>query len=247
MITRSCLFIVCFAYLFTAGPEAVMAKKEAESRQNYVGFSAGVVSDNYLTGELQSDDNSTDQNNYSDEDLAPGYMLSLKIGRTTPPPEAFAAIELEGLIISGTDIEDNEFYYREFALGADVRVNADISLQAVMTNLYLRDPRGTLQPYVGFGLGWAWLDIDMDLTLQQGRTWPGTGSSSGEISTSDSDYALQLLLGFDWYMTNRLALDIGYRYFHTQATITDRIGTTNFDIDTTYNTHMLTAGLKYLF
>jgi opacity protein-like surface antigen len=126
-------------------------------------------------------------------------------------------------------------------------MKADISLKAVMTNVYLRNPRGTLHPYVGFGLGWAWLDIDMDLTLQPGFTWPGTSEGVGRISTSDSDYALQLLLGFDWYMTEALALDIGYRYFYTQAAIEDSIGTIRFDIDTNYTTHMFTAGLKYMF
>lgn len=244
---KRCLFGWCVICLFFVSSEAAMGQRGYVDKQNYVGITLGSVSDNYLTGELESDDNASTFNNYKDLDLENGYMISLKVGRTTAPPESFAAIELEALLIAGTDIDDNEFYYREFAVSSDVFMNADISIEAIMGNLYLRDPRGTLHPYIGFGLGWAWTDIDMDLLLQPGFTWPGTGNRSGAISSRESDYAVQLLLGFDWYMTETLALDVGYRYFHTEAEIEDSIGSIDFDIDTTYNTHMLTAGLKYLF
>ena len=244
---RRYLCSTCVACLLVAWSQTVMAQRGYSDKQNYVGITLGSVSDNYLTGELDSDDDTLNFNNYKSLYLEQGYMTSLRVGRTTTPPDAFAAIELEGLLILGTDIDDNKFYYREFSVGSNVFMNADISIEAVMGNLYLRDPRGSVHPYIGFGLGWAWTDIDMDLQLQPGFAWPGTTNRSGGISSSESDYAVQALLGFDWHMTDTLGLDIGYRYFHTQAEIEDSIGTTDFDIDTTYDTHMLTAGLRYMF
>lgn len=241
------LLLPLFLCMLMAFPTGAMAQSGDSQSQNYVGLTTGLVSDKWLEGKLDSNDNTANNNDYQDLDLSRGYMVSLRLGRTAAPPQDFAAIELEGLIIDGTDVEDDPFYYREFGIGSDVNASADISLNALMTNLYLRDPAGTLHPYLGFGIGWAWVDMDMNLALRPGNTWPGTTQRVGRISSRDSDFALQILLGFDWDMTEKLALDVGYRYFYTQTELKDTLGTTDFDTDMTYNTHMLTIGLKYRF
>jgi opacity protein-like surface antigen len=64
---------------------------------------------------------------------------------------------------------------------------------------------------------------------------------------SDNTYAIQVLLGMDWDMTDVLSLDIGYRYFQTKGEIVGSIGSTSFDIETNYKTHIIAAGLKYRF
>jgi opacity protein-like surface antigen len=244
--TMKKLAVFLLIYSLTLFSSSALAQGSSSDKLSYLGLTAGIVSPQYLRGELSSVDDTSDHISLSDLDLSRGYMLGMRVGRVSAPPKAFAAIELEGLMITGTDAEP-DFYYYEASATSNVTADADISVKAMILNIFLRHPFGSIHPYVGFGLGWAWFDADMVLTLQPGFIWPGTGTGTGNLDVSDNDYAIQVLVGMEWDMTDVLSLDLGYRYFRTKADATGAIGNTNFDIDMTYKTQMITAGLKYRF
>ncbi len=227
----------------------VMAQDAIWDNLNYFGVTAGLVSGEYIRGSLDTVDKSSNHHSFSDLDLSRGYMFSIRLGRTTAPPKAFAAIELEGLMIGGTDVDDQYYYKHPF--GTDITAEADISTKAIMLNVLLRAPFGKIHPYAGFGLGWAWFDMDMVLKMWPGWEWPagpGMGTDTCRLdNVSDNTYAVQCLLGVELDLSDTLSFDLGYRYFRTQAEFAENVGTNDLNIKMTYRTHSIIVGLKFKF
>jgi opacity protein-like surface antigen len=122
------------------------------------------------------------------------------------------------------------------------------SLQAttLMTNL-LWDfmPDTTLNPFVGFGIGVANLDLQLAARAN-------TGNRSIGIDDKDQVFAYQWLAGLSWEATERLNVDVTYRYLNTTSADWGPATNTSALFDPQvfsgeYTDHALTFGLRYAF
>jgi len=260
------LALVSFLCSLVLSSPAVAAETTPSEKLNYVTVAGGLVSGDFLLGDdLETKIEFPDppgRNSLPDADLSTGYLLSVKCGRLLHPPyrkhvPVKLAAELEGLIIGGTDVND-EFSGRYFLLvpevpedadpslvTAPVTADADISIQAIMLNFILTSPYGSVHPYGGIGIGWAWFESDTAFTLGQGLTWPGTGSRTNDLGKLDDDtFAGQLLLGCRLDVTDTFSFDLGYRYFRIDHAELDG---PEFDFHVEYEVEMITVGLIYRF
>jgi hypothetical protein len=263
-VKRLVLLSFLFWLLWSSSP--VLAEHGLLKKPNYVAVTGGLVSGDFLFGDdLETKIEFPDppgRNPLPSADLNTGYLFSAKCGRLLHAPyrehaPIKLAVELEGLIIGGTDV-NNEFSGKFFRLVpevpeetdpalviAPVTANADIAIQGLMLNVLLVSPGGSFHPYGGIGLGWSWFESDTVFTLRKGLTWPGTDSRVNDLGKLDDDsFAGQLLLGCQWDMTERLALDAGYRYFRIDHA---ELGGPGFDFHVEYEVEMFTLGVMYRF
>jgi OmpA-OmpF porin, OOP family len=99
----------------------------------------------------------------------------------------------------------------------------EVEATSLMANLFYDFNRGgRFQPYIGAGVGYAQLEFD-DL--------------------DDSNWAWQAMAGVAVGLTERLALDIGYRHFEVEGLEVDFDGPT----DVEYSHDAVTLGLRWQF
>jgi hypothetical protein len=109
-------------------------------------------------------------------------------------------------------------------LGATLTGTADIEhdIDMFMVNAVFRDNSGTMfgnskfHPYIGGGIGYANVDADLTLaaTVVVGTT---TLSATGSINDDDSNFAGQIMGGFDYDITDKVYLGFNASYFRTDA------------------------------
>jgi outer membrane protein OmpA-like peptidoglycan-associated protein len=112
-------------------------------------------------------------------------------------------------------------------------VDGDVHAWSAMANLFYDFNRGgSIEPYVGVGIGAARLN-----------SYVTDGADS--IDDSDTVLAYQGLLGVAIGLTERLDLDVGYRYFQADdADLTSSIPT---QVDQDYTDQSITLGIRYQF
>jgi opacity protein-like surface antigen len=241
------LLVGFLACLLTAFSSVVLAQDSHQDKENYLGVTLGLV----YPKDLDSDERFPDRVSLSDVKPQHGFILGVKVGRA---PERFArlgppalAVELEGFMISGTDVENEYYYFHPY--GSPVDLRADISITALMFNVLLRDPYGQFHPYGGVGMGWAWFAMEnVRLAMLPGWQWPDTSTNiSKQGDLDDNTFAFQILLGANIDLTQSLSADLGYRFLRAEPEIEFTKGGADLDTKMTYQTHMLTVGLTYKF
>lgn len=134
------------------------------------------------------------------------------------------------------------------ATGVTGLSNAKVKSASIMANVIydFGSADATLRPFVGIGAGLAQVGTEFAGTM--------TGAPVGTTTSADdtsSDIAAQVLAGLAWQISDRVLVDLTYRYFIT-----------NFDYDTTTSvpasdvgefgaryddSHTLSVGLRYSF
>lgn len=124
--------------------------------------------------------------------------------------------------------------------------SGDVHVWSGMVNAFIDfNRKGRILPYIGGGLGYARLEAN------------GVSSPIGTFQRFDDGenaFAFQGLAGVTYKLTERLALDVGYRYFNAQdADFQGFSGSTSFtngtaaDFDGDYRSHAVTGGLRLTF
>jgi opacity protein-like surface antigen len=72
----------------------------------------------------------------------------------------------------------------------------------------------TFTPYIGAGLGVAFVKGRNTLYATDGATFQGIGTSSISDTHSSRRFAWSLTGGGAWELTDNMAFDLGYRFFH---------------------------------
>jgi len=121
-------------------------------------------------------------------------------------------------------------------------IAGDVNATAAMANLYYDFNRdGAIQPYVGVGVGVAKIDVN--------------GAAAGLVSFDDNDTvaAYQGMAGVAIPLSERLDLDVGYRYFKApEGSFNGRVsdgegGFRPFTFDGDYEHQAVLVGLRYQF
>jgi opacity protein-like surface antigen len=176
-----------------------------------------------------------------DLDVQPTGIFGFKFG-FTPTPIKFFSFEFEYSYLNpGVDrtlLTTN---------GSDfTAIQGDLELHNFMFNAIAKYPTGKIHPYAGVGFGISYFDFSETSTARI----EGVDSST-RSSTDDTAFAWQILVGVDIDLTNKLSLDIGWRYFDTESDNDDHGDEHHHDHhrDPTmeYKTSMVTLGLKYKF
>ena len=222
----------------------VWATDTQSDERNYVGITVGAVFPN----ELKTEDIPLHQMSFPGVSLNDGGMLGVRLGHRPKKLSGMISmrIELEALVISGTDIE-NEVYYLH-PIGSRVTLDAHISMIAAMLNVLVEYSPGRIHPYGGIGLGWTWFDMrNAALSMEPGWVWLETGRRTNYAGDfSDDSFGYQLFLGLRGDLTHRLSLDVGYRYLNTKPEVR-YADPTDLDVKLTYEVGMFAAGLTYSF
>lgn len=112
----------------------------------------------------------------------------------------------------------------------DVREAGDVYLSNFFFNALLRYPDGKIHPYVGAGIGSCYFNISGTETLG-GVTW--------FEEEDDYSFAWQFLAGVNFEIANNLSVDLGYRYYGTDASL--------LITDIEYRANIITAGINFNF
>ncbi len=122
----------------------------------------------------------------------------------------------------------------------DDELNGDVTSWAAMLNLYYDFNRGgRFEPYVGVGVGAAQVEVGVEGT---GVPWFTPADSE------DTVVAYQGLAGVAIGLSERLDLDIGYRYFHApNLDISDSFADLPADAEADYTHQAVTVGLRWQF
>ena len=95
----------------------------------------------------------------------------------------------------------------------DYKTTQKATIQTLMLNTYLDfKSDASFTPYIGAGLGAALIKGESTYTLADGNFTPD--GASNEASSDLQKFAFSLTAGGAWELTEGLALDLGYRYFH---------------------------------
>jgi OOP family OmpA-OmpF porin len=134
---------------------------------------------------------------------------------------------------------EGELAYRDNALDLDAPDGGDVTAWAAMFNAYYDfNKGGRFEPYVGLGVGAASLDANAVYN-----------SGNDQFDDEDTVAAYQAMAGVAIGLSERLDLDIGYRYFVAPDAEFD--GFQDTVVPTTYGadyTHQaVTVGLRYQF
>ena len=184
---------------------------------------------------------------YSDSNYNYSYQYDIAVQETwvfgvkfgyTPPPLKYFSFEFEYSYLN-PDVDKTVLTHA----GTDyANTEGDVKLNNFMFNAIAKYPEGKIHPYIGAGLGFSYVDVSVSTT----STARGANYVSS-ISNDDTVFAWQILLGVDIDLTNNLSVDIGYRYFATEA-IHDHDHESEYDsTPLDYKTNMVTLGLKYRF
>ena len=120
--------------------------------------------------------------------------------------------------------------------GLGANANGDVSSTSVMANIYFeltgmnKKPQ-RLMPYLMGGVGYARVNADI--------------TSNGLRVVDDDDYvpAYQVGGGIGYYFTEKIALDLGYRFFLTDDPEFDDAAGDPFDSE--FDSHSIMATLRY--
>jgi opacity protein-like surface antigen len=106
----------------------------------------------------------------------------------------------------------------------------DVYLSNFFFNALLRYPDGKIHPYVGAGIGSCYFHI------KGTETYRGVTLFAEE---EDYSFAWQFLAGVNFEIANNLSVDLGYRYYGTDASL--------LITDIEYRANIITAGINFHF
>ncbi|KCZ98951.1 OmpA family protein, partial [Hyphomonas polymorpha PS728] len=116
------------------------------------------------------------------------------------------------------------------------------SVTDLMVNgLYDFNKGGSIQPYIGLGVGGARVDAKAS-----NRTF-AAGAAANGFSDKASGIAYQGLLGVGFKLSERLTMDVGYKYFTVEDLNFDGKAGTAGSYDVDYQDHTATLGVRYSF
>lgn len=149
-----------------------------------------------------------------------GFGLTVAVGGTFAGDRARAELELGYRANDLDEVKYDDPIFGSFDIGGDVTTFSG------MANVYfhLLPTTAAISPFIGAGVGLANVEGDID----------------GLESDDDTVFAYQLAAGTSFAATERLSIDLQYRYFATEDP--------EFDIlESEYTTHNVMAGLRYSF
>ena len=198
----------------------------------FVGFSVTTASAGvYISGNLgavfQSDADIDDSDGSGEISFDNGGVATFAVGTTIG---SAGRIEVElGSRVNDFDeakFDETDDYY---AFTADL--DGDVTTASLMGNVYYDfKNEGSITPFIGGGLGFANVEYDID----------GVAGENYNEKDDDDVMAYQIMLGVGFAATEKLSIDLQYRYF---ATADPEIDGTDFE----YNTHNIMLGLRYNF
>jgi OmpA-OmpF porin, OOP family len=203
------------------------AANSANATEGWYGrIDAGYSVDGQLDGEIDDGADGIDFNVGLDED----WMASVGIGYAMANN-----FRLEGELA----YRNNEWGVFEDDGLIDDDLSGEAQSWAAMLNLYYDFNRGgRFEPYVGLGAGAAKVDIDVE----------GTGAVFDGASSEDTVFAYQAMAGVAIGLSERLDLDIGYRYFMApDVDISESFDEIPTDAETDYEHQAVLIGLRWQF
>ena len=127
------------------------------------------------------------------------------------------------------DIEDVKLFNQ------NATHDGEVSAISVMANgIYVFETRSPVKPYLMGGLGAARVELD--------------GVRADNVLVVDdeaTDFAYQVGLGLDFWLTESLAIDVGYRYFRVESDEFENEAGDRVDFE--YETQNATLGVRYTF
>ena len=106
----------------------------------------------------------------------------------------------------------------------------DADIHALMFNSYYDFASETKwKPYLGGGIGFSWINIE------------GSGLGVTVDTTSDAEFAYQLMAGLGYDYSSNITLNTGYRYFGSSDATFDNVANASVD------GHGLEFGIRYSF
>lgn len=207
----SLALVVCGLAAFLLFSTVSVAPAE-EANPFYVGVFGGYVIPEDL--EVDADNESVDV------DLDDSWAIGAKFGYIIPQVKWLAA-ELEYTYLADQDFDVSG-------------VDGDYSAHNVMANLLFRYPGGKIHPYAGIGLGVSMATIEAD-----GSAILGDDVIEGSIDEDDTAFALQLIAGINFEISENWSADLAYKYFYSEYEFE------NVDVDAA--SHLITVGLNYHF
>ncbi|MFN7164915.1 MAG: outer membrane protein, partial [Hyphomonas sp.] len=123
--------------------------------------------------------------------------------------------------------------------GTTVNPDGTISVMDLMINgLYDFNAGGTIRPYIGVGVGGT--RVRAKATNRVVGASPNLSAANGFTDTA-AGLAWQGLAGIGFQLSDRLTLDLGYKYFTAEELEFDgKHGGVNYDVD--YTDHTATIG-----
>lgn len=158
----------------------------------------------------------------------PGLALGAAVGY------AFENIRIEGEIAW----QKNDFD-KANPWGRELELDGDISSLAFLLNAYY-DFRNSsaFTPFVTAGIGMARIDVD-DMAAP--------GFPMPAQSGHDTVFAFQLGFGVSYAVSDRISLDVKYRYFKTQDPEFDGDASDPGTTEAEYSSHNIYAGIRVFF
>jgi len=128
--------------------------------------------------------------------------------------------------------------------GTTANASGYASVTDLMINgIYDFNKDGTIRPYIGAGIGGVRLDVKG--SNRTTGTDPNLNAANG-FNDKATGLAYQGLLGVGFALSERLTLDLGYKYFATdELSLDGNHGGTKYDAE--YTDHTATLGLRYAF
>ena len=198
----------------------VLAPVGAAMADNQKGLYVGLFGGYLIPDDLELESGGTEVN----VNLDNGYMAGVRVGYIFPAVPALA-VELEYNYMSEQDGDI-----------AEVKVG-DVTLDNLFGNIIFRYPGEWIRPYFGAGIGWSWIKVSPNELFT-----PATGMAIP--AERDNNWAWQLMLGVNFAFGKNWSADLGYRYFNADN-FTLKIDATNIDV--TYSSSVVTAGINYHF
>lgn len=194
-----------------------------------IGFSVSTASAGvYISGNLGAvflDDSDFDVDDISGEfSFDTGGVATFAVGTSIG-----AAVRIELELASRVNDSD-QIDYDDFDFSLEV--DGEVTTGSFMANAYYDfKNEGRFTPFIGGGLGFANVEYDID-------DIGGLDDTDGK--EDDDVMAYQMMLGVGFAATEKLSIDLQYRYFGTEDP--------EFDgIDVEYQTHNILLGLRYSF
>jgi opacity protein-like surface antigen len=201
----------------------------------YIGGQAGVTLPQPLTGVERTDTTSVlfpAGTKFSDLSLKTSAMYGLKLGYYF---DGLPWLGIEGEVFNTNPHVKQQFITQTAPSGttiSGITSGTYLSVLTVATNLLLRYPGATLQPYIGVGPG-----------LFFARNHFST--SAGEASTSTTQVGLNALAGVRYLVTEHVAVFLEGKYNHAQLSFgrSNTISGSN----NTYDAFHAAVGVAYFF
>ena len=169
-------------------------------------------------------------------------LFGVKAGYLTPFTSKIMALEMEYNHMQH-DFGQSKTYVEG---GVNLKLDGDITIDALMFNILGRYPNGAFHPYAGLGVGYANAQIG---NISATRA-SGGAQTANYASATVGVAAYQFLAGIDFDVTKNIIVGLSYKFFGTGTisyTSTDSVRnrTANFDLE--YKSHNFILSVSYMF